>query len=117
MSLLSQSIALARQGARWRTELYPVKVTLGPDVIHRAAAKSPTKLTRMLNDHGTGYVVRGVATFLTGRDWSARPALGSRFTIRENPLNSAEVGTVWQVFELTPGTSGEEDRSVCFRLD
>ena len=117
MSLLSQSIALARSGAHWRTELYAVRIRLGSTTASQPAAKSPSKFSRLLNEQGSGYIQRTIATFLTSPDWATRPALGDQFIISENPRNSADVGTVWRIFELTPGRAGEEDRCVCFKLD
>ena len=117
MSLLSQSNSLARLGARWRSDLYGVRVTLGSDTDSRQCSKSPSKATRTSAEQGTGYIQRVIATFMSSPTWPVRPALGSEFTITASPENPADIGTRWRAYDVTLAASGEEDRSVCFRLD
>jgi hypothetical protein len=117
MSFASQTARFNAQASRHRAECYPCTVTAAGVAEPIACAKSPTKITRLANEQGTGFVQRAIAVFAFPASGEFAPSIGSEWTIA-TCSTASEVGTAWRCFEFTRASAlGNDHRCVCFRLD
>jgi hypothetical protein len=114
----SQIRAFAAQASTERRAIWPVTVTASGSVGNIAGAKSPTRIERVQQEHGGGWVQRAIATFLFPVTGSFAPGIGAELTVVAYE-KADEVGTQWRCFDIQNGdpNTGADHRLVCFRLD
>jgi hypothetical protein len=116
MSFLAASRAFAAQAAAARRELWPATVTLA-DASVVSVAKSITKITRLEQEQGAGWVQRAVATFAFSATGAFVPDIGATLTLTTAPIVS-EQGTVWRCYDLQRAAALQTEHLVrCYRLD
>jgi len=118
MSFATAAKEFAAQAARERRSIWPITVSAGDPVVSIAGCKGATQLSRVMNEQGSGYVQRTIATFHLPVAGTFRPDIGAELTITDTET-SEELNTSWRCFEFTRGheTTGVDHRLVCFRLD
>jgi hypothetical protein len=106
----------ASQAAAQRRELWPATVTLADNSVV-SVAKSPTKISRIEQEQGAGFVQRAVATFSFDAGGTFVPDIGAKFTLTTAPIAS-EVDTVWKCFDLQRADAcNTEHLARCYRAD
>jgi hypothetical protein len=113
MNLAVRSFAAV--AARVRAVVWPITVAL-PDESEVEVAKASTKVERVQQEQGAGYVTRSIATFNFPASGEFVPRVGDQWTITASEL-ADEVGTVWRCFDIIRSVAGSEHRCVCFKLD
>lgn len=117
MSRASATARFNRIAFADRVQCWPVTVSIAA-VTGIAAAKSPTRQTRVPNEQGSGWTQRAQAVFNFAAAGTYTPTLGADFTVTASETAS-EVGEVYRCFDLRPSNpaTGSDHRCVCFRLD
>lgn len=79
-------------------------------------AKSASKVERVQQEQGAGYVNRTITAFNFPVSGEYVPEIGDEFEIKVSET-ADEVGTSWRCFDLIRSAGGTEHRCVCFKLD
>lgn len=118
-SLRSQLLRFNHVAARFEVDAWGGKATVSTDpsgTAHCFAMSAP-RAERNAAEHGVGWQEQVVRTIAVRAAQGLTLALGTRFTIVEDPANPETVGTVWSIRRLPGSTAGASIHCLCFRLD
>lgn len=106
----------AAQAASERRSIWPCRVTLA-DGTRVSVAKSATKLARVPQEQGAGWIQQSRAQFNFAAALAFKPDIGGEWVIFEYADFPPEVGTRWRCIELVRAEVGSDHVATCIRLD
>ena len=104
------------QAASERRSIWPCRVKLADDS-RVCVAKGATRIQRVPQEQGAGWVQQARATFNFAASLAFKPDIGGEWQIVEYRDYPAEVGTRWRCIELLRSEVGADHAATCFRLD